>query len=104
MVQEAWCRMMKLLTIGAAKRLILSLLLGSAMTGCAVYAPPYAASVPYSSYPYNYGYAAPLYASPVYVGPPVSLSLGFGFYRGFGGGFGGYHHGGRFRGGRGRWR
>ncbi|MGZ8288046.1 MAG: hypothetical protein ACXW2U_00195 [Telluria sp.] len=92
---------------GAAKRLILSLLLGAGMAGCAVYAPPYSA---YDSYPYNQGYST-------YVGPPVTLDLGFGFYdyghsyyRGHSGyhrghGYRGHQHGGRgHHGGRGRGR
>ena len=61
---------MKILTKGAAKRLICSLLIGGALAGCAVYGPPPAA---YDPYPYSYG-------RPVYVGPPVSFDLGFGFY------------------------
>jgi hypothetical protein len=103
---------MNVLTKGAAKRLILSLLLATGLGGCAVY-DPYA----YSPYPYGYdygyappayGYAAPAYgyAPPAYVAPPVSLDLGFGFYS-----FrGGHHHGGHwgrhggFRGGHGGFR
>ncbi|MGJ7915913.1 hypothetical protein ACI48D_10600 [Massilia sp. LXY-6] len=82
-------------THGVAKRLILSLAAGAALSGC-VYAPPYAApypATPYSSYdtvPYYSPYA---YSYPTYVGPPLSLS--FGFYehsyhggRGWGGGWG----------------
>ncbi|WP_182915629.1 hypothetical protein [Massilia cavernae] len=77
---------------GAAKRLIFSLLLAASATGCAVYAPPYSSHDPN---PYAYGY-------PTYVGPPVTLDLGFRFYdHGFHGnrhhhGFRGGHHG--FRG------
>lgn len=58
------------------RRVLAALLLGCGLGGCAVYAPPYAAYDPY--YPaYGYGY-------PAYIGPPVSLDLGFGFYdRGF---------------------
>jgi len=100
---------------GVAKRLILSLAAGAALSGCAVYAPPYAGydapvSGPYYSYPYSYAY-------PAYVGPPISLDFGFGFYdHGFGGGhgwggrgwgghgWGGHGWGGRgWTGGRGGW-
>lgn len=54
------------------RRALVALLLGCGLGGCAVYAPPYAGYDPY--YP-AYGY-------PAYVGPPVSLDLGFGFYGG----------------------
>jgi hypothetical protein len=60
---------------GAAKRLILSLAAGAALSGC-VYGPPYAA---YNA-PYGYGY-------PAYAGPPVSLSFGYSETR-YGGGHG----------------
>jgi hypothetical protein len=70
------------------KRLALVLAAGSALSGCAVYAPPYAAyDAPYS--PYGYG--------PTYVGPPVSLDFSYREYRGDRGWHG--HHRGR-----GRWR
>jgi hypothetical protein len=70
------------------KRLALVLAAGSALSGCAVYAPPYAAyDAPY--YPYGYG--------PTYVGPPVSLDFSYREYRGDRGWHG--HHRGR-----GRWR
>ncbi len=59
-----------------ARRTLAALLLGCALGGCAVYAPPYAGYGP-QYYP-AYGY-------PAYVGPPVSLDLGFGFYGGRGG-------------------
>jgi hypothetical protein len=86
---------MNIRTRGVAKRLILSLAAGAAMSGC-VYAPPYAAydSAPYSpyyyptAYPYGYGY-------PTYVGPPISLSLGYSYHR---------YSGGRGWGGHGGWR
>jgi hypothetical protein len=81
---------------GAAKRLILSLLVATSASGCAYYAPPYAAYEPYA-----YGYS-----QPYYVGPPVSLDLGFGFYDYHGGGHrgGGWGHGwGHGGGGRGGW-
>jgi hypothetical protein len=54
----------------AAKRLTLSLLVTVSATGCAYYGPPYAVYDPY-----YYGYT-----QPYYVGPPISLDLGFGFY------------------------
>jgi hypothetical protein len=55
------------------KRLAFLLAAGSALSGCAVYAPPYAAyDAPY----YPYGYA------PAYVGPPVSLDFSYHEYRG----------------------
>jgi hypothetical protein len=55
------------------KRLALVLAAGSALSGCAVYAPPYAAyDAPY--YPGGYG--------PAYVGPPVSLDFSYREYRG----------------------
>lgn len=89
---------------GAAKRLTLSLALLSALGGCAVYGPP--SPVPYG----YYGMAAngqPLYAAPpvyggpyyapAYIGPPISLNLGLGFWSGDG------WRGGRGRGG-GGWR
>jgi hypothetical protein len=65
------------------KRLALVLAAGSALSGCAVYAPPYAAyDAPY--YPGGYGYG------PAYVGPPVSLDFSYHEYRGGRGGRG-YH-------------
>lgn len=72
----------------AARRIVAAVLLAGGLGGC-VYAPPYAAYDPY--YP-SYGY-------PAYVGPPVTLDLGFGYYshhhhhRGHGGH--GWGHGGR---------
>lgn len=117
---------MKLQTKGAAKRLILSLLLVVSASGCAYdpyyYAPSqpyYSGSQPYYGYsrPY-YGYGRPYYgySAPYYVGPPISLGLGFSWsehrghshhgghgwghgYRGHGWGHGYRGHGGR--GGRG---
>jgi hypothetical protein len=79
---------MNIRTRGVAKRLILSLAAGAAMSGC-VYAPPYAAydSAPYS--PYYYPTAYP-YGYPTYVGPPISLSLGYSYHRYSGGGWGGH--------------
>lgn len=57
------------------RRLVAVVLLAAGLGGC-VYAPPYGA--------YDATYAG--YGYPTYVGPPVSLDLGFGFY-------GGHHHG-----------
>jgi hypothetical protein len=74
--------------IRSLKRLALALAVGGALSGCAVYAPPYAAyDGPY--YPYGYG--------PAYVGPPVSLDFSYHEYDYRGG------HGWHGRGGR-RWR
>jgi hypothetical protein len=74
---------------GAAKRLVISLLLACGLGGCAYYGPPYA---PYdSSYPY-YSYG------PGYAYPPVSLDLGFTYFdhgSRHHGGHGWGHHGGR---------
>ncbi|MCS0658671.1 hypothetical protein [Massilia terrae] len=71
------------------RRVLAVILLGCGLGGCAVYGPPYAGYDPYY-YP-AYGY-------PTYVGPPISLDLGFGFYdggyRGRGGrGWGGWGRG-----------
>jgi hypothetical protein len=69
----------------AARRVITALLLAAGLGGC-VYAPPYA---PYDPYYPSYGY-------PTYVGPPVTLDFGFGYYSH-------HHHGGRgYHGGHGR--
>jgi hypothetical protein len=90
---------------GAARRVIAALLLAVGLGGC-VYGPPYAYDSTGTAY---YGY-------PTYVGPPVTLDLGFSFYDGHGyhghhgyhggyhGGHHGYHggHGGHH--GRGGWR
>jgi hypothetical protein len=77
-------------TTGRVKRLALALAAGGALSGCAVYAPPYAAyDGPYT--PYGYG--------PAYVGPPVSLDFSYRDYDyrgGYGHGRGrgwGHHHG-----------
>lgn len=77
----------------SAARLMLSLAAAAALSGCAVYGPPYAAydaapvAAPYyPAYPYyGYGYG---YGRPAYVGPPVALNFGYyrHSYRG-----GGYH-------------
>ena len=72
---------MRTRTTGWVKRLALVVMAGGALSGCAVYAPPYAAyGDPYS--PYGYG--------PAYVGPPISLDFSYheydrggrGWYRG----------------------
>ena len=71
-------------SIRAVRRLSLALLLAGGLGGCAVYAPPYAAYDPYYSYP-SYGY-------PTYVGPPISLDFGFGYYE-HRHSYRGHHHG-----------
>jgi hypothetical protein len=79
---------------GVAKRLIFSLVVASALGGCAVYQPAYPG---YAGDPYAYG--APAYSGvPYYVGPPVTLGLS---YWSYGGGYRGYHgyHGHRGYGG-----
>jgi hypothetical protein len=89
---------------GAAKRLILSLAAGVALSGCAAYGPPYTAYDPatgvapyYYGYPYGYGYGYP-----TYVGPPISLSFGYYEHRYHGGhGWHGGHHGHGWHGGHG---
>lgn len=56
----------------ALKRLAVGLVIAGSLGGCAVYGPPYAAAYD----PYYY----PSYAYPTYVGPPVALNFGFGYY------------------------
>jgi hypothetical protein len=51
------------------KRCAAGLLLAAGLGGCAVYGPPYAGYDPY----YGGGYSS-------YVGPPVELNLGLGYY------------------------
>jgi hypothetical protein len=63
---------------GRMRRIAIALLLAAGLGGC-VYAPPYAAYDPY--------YAS--YAYPAYVGPPVTLGFGLGYYSHH------HHHGGR---------
>jgi hypothetical protein len=87
---------------GAVKRIIFSLAAVAALSGCAVYGPPYPAydspSVaapyyyPYDYYPYGYGY-------PAYVGPALSLNFGYyhDHYRG-GSSWRGHGWGGRYSG------
>ncbi|MES2026579.1 MAG: hypothetical protein V4448_13595 [Pseudomonadota bacterium] len=79
---------MKSFNLGVAKRLTISLVALAALGGCAIV-------------PYNAGYydqpayvGGPVYAAPapVYVGPPVSIGLGFGYYRGGGRGYYGHGH------------
>ena len=53
------------------KRCAAGLLLAAGLGGCAVYGPPYAGYDPY----YGGGYST-------YVGPPVELNLGLGYYDG----------------------
>lgn len=84
----------------AVKRLAVGFLIAGSLGGCAVYGPPYAAAYDptyYSGYGYGYGY-------PTYVGPPVALNFGFGYYdRGDGYRHGhGHYHGGRSHGWYGR--
>lgn len=97
---------------GTAGRLAFSLLALSALGGCAVYGPPYAYSgtdangqpvyVAPPVYPAAPVYAAPYYYGPAYVGPPIGLNFGFGYWGG-GGGRGGFRGGrGGFHGGGGR--
>ena len=86
----------------AAKRLALCLIALSTLGGCAVYGPGYPATSAtyYDTDPYGQPQAVysapPVYAAPVYVGPPVFLNFGFRS----GGGYRGHHHGG-YRGNRG---
>jgi len=103
---------------GALMRRLLALAGAAALSGCAVYAPPYAAYdpapvvAPYYAYPYGYSYGYGYgYGRPAYVGPPVSLNFGYyeHRYRGGHGGYGGPgwrggHGGGRGWGGHGGWR
>lgn len=98
---------------GTVNRLTFSLLALSALGGCAVYAP---APGPYGYYGADANgqaiYAAPpvyavppVYATPyygpAYIGPPVSLNFGFGYWGrgGRGGGRGGFRGGGGHGGG-----
>jgi hypothetical protein len=106
---------------GSVKRLALSLVALSALGGCAVYAPPgpypYTGTVTSASTLYMDAatptpvYSAPIYSTPyyyspyyygppAYVGPPISLNLGLGYWSG--GGRGGYRGGRGYWGGRGR--
>ena len=68
------------------QRCAAGLLLAAGLGGCAVYGPPYGAYDPY----YGGGYSS------TYVGPPVELNLGLGYY---GGSRHGYHRGHGWRGG-----
>lgn len=91
-----------------AARLTFSLLALSALGGCAVYAPPPGPYTYYGTdadgqaiygappvvYPAAPAYVSPYYYGPTYVGPPISLNLGFGYWRG-GGGRSNWHGGGR---------
>lgn len=91
---------------GVAKRLTFSLILLSALGGCAVYGPPSAVAYGTDAYgqpiyatPYYYPYD-PYYYDPFYIGGPVFFDFGFRGHhdhdRDFRGG-----HGGGFRGGHG---
>lgn len=70
------------------RRTVAALLLAAGLGAC-VYAPPYAYDPYYSGYSY-----------PTYVGPPIALDFGFGYYkhhhsyRGHRGHYGGHRHGG----------
>jgi len=75
-------------SISVLKRCAAGLLLAAGLGGCAVYGPPYAGYDPY----YDGGYSS-------YVGPPVELNLGLGYY---GGSRHGYHRGHGWRDGKGR--
>ncbi len=92
---------------GVAKRMVFSLLVLSALGGCAVYEPaqpsPYAYGSDANGPPVYVAppvYAAPYYPyyyDPWYIGPPVFLNFSFGFRSG-----GGHHiHDRGFRGGHG---
>lgn len=90
-------------SVSLVKRCAVGLLLAAGLGGCAVYGPPYAGYDPY--------YGSGGYSS--YVGPPVELNLGLGYYsgprhghhRGHGWRDGrGHHHGGGWGRGRGRGR
>ncbi|MGH8821765.1 MAG: hypothetical protein ACREWJ_10795 [Rhodoferax sp.] len=97
---------------GVAKRLSLSLILLSALGGCAVYGPPpgtvvgtdangqpiYAA--PYSYYP-GYTYYPYYYDSPYIGGGPFFFGFGYHHWGGWGAGHRGGHWGGH--GGGGHW-
>lgn len=83
-----------------AKRLAISLVALSALGGCAVYGPgPYTYYAPDAGGPVVYG--NPYYYGPTYVGPPLALGFGFGYWGGWRGGgwHGGGWHGGGWRGG-----
>jgi hypothetical protein len=53
------------------RRIVAALLLAGGLGGCAVYGPPYA-----------YDGSYPVYDYPTYIGPPIALDLGFGYYKG----------------------
>lgn len=73
-----------------ALRLSLSIIVLSALGGCAVYGPGYPAGY-YDTEPYGQPvYAAPpAYAAPLYVGPPVFFNFGYRSGNGFRGNHGG---------------
>lgn len=76
---------MKTMLARFVRRLLGVVALTAGLGGCAVYAPPYAYDGAYAPYSYpTYGY--PAYGYPAYVAPPISLDLGFGYYRGHGDG------------------
>ncbi|WP_313707183.1 hypothetical protein [Massilia sp.] len=84
-------------SIRAVQGLAVVAFLAGGLGGC-VYDPYYAYSYPNDyTYPYSYPYSYPYYypyryyGYPSYVGPPVSLNFGFGYYHH--GGHDGYHGG-----------
>ena len=98
---------------GFAKRLGLSLVLLSALGGCAVYGPPPGSVIgtdangqPIYAQPYSYDYPGypyyPYYYNPLYIGGPVFFGYGYhrwGGWGGHGGGHWGGHGGGHGGGG-----
>jgi hypothetical protein len=83
-------------TLRATTRLMLSLAAVAALSGCAVYGPPYMpydpgpAVSPYAYTPYGYG-------RPAYRGPPVSLNFGY-YQHHHRGGYGAHRGHGGYRG------
>ena len=77
----------------SVRRMVVAVLLAAGLGGC-VYAPPYGA--------YDATYAG--YGYPTYVGPPVTLDLGFGYYSGHRHGHYRGHHHGHYRGHHHGWR
>ena len=87
----------------AARRIASALFMAAGLDGCA-YAPPYAVYDSYAYYPAYYypaySYYYPAYSYPTYVGPPIALNFGFGYYHhshGYHGYHGGYGHYGGYR-------
>lgn len=66
---------MKTLLTRVWRRMLGAAAITAGLSGCAVYAPPYAYDTTYPVYGYStYGYPA------YYGAPPVSIDLGFGYY------------------------